>query len=179
MKPFTMAILAMVIAAPCYAGDRAKNATTDCLEILGATPCGAPTLPLPAAGHAAVDQRSPAAGHAGDQAKSAADEATTNYYKRIFNGEAQKDRDAWLKARVCTDQSWGGQLCGNPGERLYTFYPRGPLGTSSNMVTMAQIERVKTRCDYEAKTFFVDDALRTRKEIFDECMNYELVTAGN
>lgn len=133
MKPFTMAILAILMAAPCYAGD---------------------------------------------QAKSAADEALTSYYKRVFNGEVQKERDAWLKARVCTDQSWGGQLCGNPGERLYTFYPRGP-GTSSNMVTVAQIERVKTRCDYEAKTFFVDDALQTRKEIFDKCMNYELVTVGN
>lgn len=72
---------------------------------------------------------------------------------------------------------WGGQLChfpdrtGHSDEFLFTSGRNGSVDVSA-----ATIQRLSVRCDYKAKAFFVDDALRTRQEIFGACMRAEILT---
>src|ERR1019366_4527557 len=118
-------------------------ATTDCLEILGATPCGAPTLPLPAAGHAAVDQR----------------------WKRVG-----------LTSCYWTD--WGQTVCRHPENTESEQNMVSESGGEWARVSDVMITRIRVRCEYKAQNYFVNDALRTRKEIFDGCMQSEIWAAG-
>jgi hypothetical protein len=143
MKPLTMAILAMLMAAPCYAQ---RDLAAELAE------------------------------------RDASVKASLKKFMDVYNKATQDEIMRQVRAKpkpgdpVCDWTLWGGHLCRQPGENSYSFYRS--IGDPPNHVTAATIERVKTRCDYKAKTFFVDDALQTRKEIFDECMNYELMTAG-
>jgi hypothetical protein len=81
-------------------------------------------------------------------------------------------------AMECT-YPYGGQLCrrtewpsGSFGEYIFSAG-----GSPMAMLSVAMIDRIKTRCLYESRVLFVNDALRTHQEIFDGCMRYDLTVA--
>jgi hypothetical protein len=106
---------------------------------------------------------------------------------RMNANDARSHRDATAPsapharkpiAMECT-YPYGGQLCrrtewpsGSFGEYIFSAG-----GSPMAMLSVAMIDRIKTRCLYESRVLFVNDALRTHQEIFDGCMRYDLTVA--
>ena len=88
----------------------------------------------------------------------------------IRSGE--KKQEEYHKTHITT-YVYGGTLVRDVNDGMFlTYYPSG--GGRGVSVRPSALEREKVRCEAKVQMSYVNDALDTRQELFDRCMDLQL-----